>query len=134
MDYKSVLKADLEKGYSKKDLEFLIGLPQNNLAGFLLGNREFSKKNLLKIERWEKSEKPDPLDVHKLMAPAELLGKKTVPAKVKSGQIDKPIQEKTFEQYAQMKIECETIEQWAELKAEISNSPLPSMNKKILLS
>ncbi len=63
MDYKAVLLEDLERGFSKSDLEKLIGLPQNNLSGMLNGNREFSKKSKLKIEKWMASEKPHPLNV-----------------------------------------------------------------------
>ncbi len=63
MDYKAILLEDLDRGFSKSDLEKLIGLPQNNLSGMLNGNREFSKKSKLKIEKWMASEKPNPLDV-----------------------------------------------------------------------
>lgn len=61
MDYIAILKADLEKGYSKADLEKLIGLPKNNLSGILKGDRKLSKKSELKIEKWQASEKPNPL-------------------------------------------------------------------------
>jgi len=61
MDYKELILSDLEKGYSKADLERLIGLPKNNLAGVLKGNKKFSRKSELKIDIWEKSEKPSPL-------------------------------------------------------------------------
>lgn len=64
MDYIKSLEADLEKGYSKSDLEKLIGLPKNNLSGFLKGDRKLSKKSQLKIEKWEASEKPHPLSVN----------------------------------------------------------------------
>lgn len=67
MDYIKSLEADLEKGYSKSDLEKLIGLPKNNLSGILKGDRKLSKKSQLKIERWDKSEKPDPLTLHDLV-------------------------------------------------------------------
>lgn len=67
MDYIKSLEADLEKGYSKSDLEKLIGLPKNNLSGILKGGRKLSKKSQLKIERWDKSEKPDPLTLHELV-------------------------------------------------------------------
>jgi len=63
MDYKAVLQSDLDKGFSKRDLEVLIGLPKNNLSGFMSSKRKFSKKSLLKIEKWENSEKPDPLSI-----------------------------------------------------------------------
>ncbi len=67
MDYIKSLEADLEKGYSKSDLEKLIGLPKNNLSGILKGDRTLSKKSKLKIDKWEKSEKPDPLNLHELV-------------------------------------------------------------------
>jgi len=61
MNYIEILQADLEKGYSKADLERLIGLPKNNLSGILKGNRKLSRKSELKIEKWQASEKPNPL-------------------------------------------------------------------------
>jgi len=64
MDYIKSLEADLEKGYSKSDLEKLIGLPKNNLSGILKGDRKLSKKSKLKIDDWNKSEKPNPLSVY----------------------------------------------------------------------
>lgn len=64
MDYIKSLEADLEKGYSKSDLEKLIGLPKNNLSGILKGSRKLSKKSQLKIDKWEASEKPHPLSVN----------------------------------------------------------------------
>ena len=63
MNWIDEINADLIKGFSKSDLEFLIGLPKNTLAGVLKGNKKFSKKSELKIELWSKSEKPNPLDV-----------------------------------------------------------------------
>lgn len=64
MNYIEVLKADLEKGYSKADLERLIGLPKNNLSGIIKGDRKLSKKSELKIDKWEASEKPNPLELY----------------------------------------------------------------------
>lgn len=55
------IKADLEKGYSKVDLERLIGLPQNSLSGVIAGTKTLSKKSELKVEKFMASEKPDPL-------------------------------------------------------------------------
>lgn len=63
MNYLDVLRADLEKGYSKADLERLIGLPKNNLSGVLKGDKKLSRKSELKIELWEASEKPSPLEL-----------------------------------------------------------------------
>lgn len=62
MDYKLLLETEITNGFSKRDLEYLIGLPKNNLSSFLSGNRSLSKKSFLKIERWITSkDKPDPL-------------------------------------------------------------------------
>jgi hypothetical protein len=63
MDYKAVLLEDLGKGFSKSDLERLIRLPKNSLSGVLSGTKKLSKKSELKIEVWEKSDKPNPLEV-----------------------------------------------------------------------
>ena len=63
MDYKLLLETEITNGFSKRDLEHLIGLPKNNLSSFLSGNRSLSKKSFLKIERWLTSkDKPDPLN------------------------------------------------------------------------
>lgn len=72
MDYIEVLKADLGKGYSKADLEWLIGLPKNNLSGILKGDRKLSKKSELKIDIWMGSEKPSPLEVSRIKDEMEL--------------------------------------------------------------
>jgi len=61
MDYLAVLNAYLQKGFSKSDLERLIGLPKNNLTEILKGNKSLSQKSKIKIELWEASDKPDPL-------------------------------------------------------------------------
>jgi len=63
MDSIQILERDLEKGYSKSDLERLVGLPKNSLSGILKGSKNLSKKSVLKIQAWEKSEKPDPLNL-----------------------------------------------------------------------
>lgn len=63
MNYLEVLRADLEKGFTKADLERLIGLPKNNLSGVLKGDKKLSRKSELKIELWEASEKPNPLEL-----------------------------------------------------------------------
>lgn len=65
MDYIKVLQEDLGKGFNKSDLERLIGLPLNNLSGVLAGKKKLSKKSELKIEVWEKSKKPNPLELIK---------------------------------------------------------------------
>ena len=65
MDWKQVINADLSKGFSKSDLELLIGLPKNTLASLLTDKKKISKKSLLKIDKWNSSEKCSPLDVVK---------------------------------------------------------------------
>lgn len=69
MDYKGLMLTEIGKGFSMSDLEFLIGLPRNNLSSILAGKRYFSKKSLLKIKKWIGSEnKPDPLTFKRLVA------------------------------------------------------------------
>lgn len=63
-DCVQILKDDLEKGYSKSDLERLIGLPQNCLSGIIKGDKKLSRKSEIKVEQWDVSEKPNPLQVY----------------------------------------------------------------------
>lgn len=63
MDYIALLLSDLDLGFSKSELEKLIGLPRNNLSGILKGEKKISKKSALKIEKWASSEKPNPLEL-----------------------------------------------------------------------
>lgn len=63
--YIAILQNDLANGFSKRELEVLIGLPKNSLASILTGKRNLSLKSQLKIKRWEASEKPNPLDIGK---------------------------------------------------------------------
>ena len=57
------IQEQLDLGFTKKDLEILISLPANNLAGFMNGRKRFSKKNQIRIERWlAREDKPDPLE------------------------------------------------------------------------
>lgn len=63
MDILKVLQDDLNNGFSKSQLERIIGLPKNCLSGVLKGDKKLSKKSVLKIEKWEKSEKPNPLGI-----------------------------------------------------------------------
>ena len=65
-DYLSLLRNDLIKGYSKSDLERLIGLPRNCLSGILKGDKKLSKKSEVKIGIWEASEKPNPITLEKV--------------------------------------------------------------------
>ena len=57
------LKADLGSGFSNRQLEYLIGLPQNSLSNIISGKKQLSKKSALKVERFMNSKKPDPLTV-----------------------------------------------------------------------
>lgn len=61
MNHIELLKKDLADGFSKSELETLIGLPQNVLSGIISGKRSLSKKSKLKIERFMTGAKPDPL-------------------------------------------------------------------------
>lgn len=60
MSISEQIQAELDRGFTKADLEFLIGLPQNTLSGVLAGKREFSKKSEIKVAKFLASEKPDP--------------------------------------------------------------------------
>lgn len=61
--YIATLKDDLKNGFSKTQLEILIDLPKNSLASVLTGKRKLSPKSILKIKKWEASEKPNPLEI-----------------------------------------------------------------------
>ncbi|MES2287446.1 MAG: hypothetical protein V4547_17260 [Bacteroidota bacterium] len=83
MNYIELLNADLIKGYSKSDLELLIGLPKNSLSGVIKGDKKLSKISELKIEEWEASKKPSPLQVveaKRSMQLAKLKAETTRPA------------------------------------------------------
>lgn len=68
MNQIEIIKSDLEKGFKKTQLEKLIGLPENSLSGVLSGKKKLSRQSIIKIELWNKSEKPDPLiTLHKLL-------------------------------------------------------------------
>ena len=60
MKHIEIIKSDLEKGFKKTQLEKLIGLPENSLSGVLSGKKKLSRQSIIKIELWNKSEKPDP--------------------------------------------------------------------------
>ena len=57
---KEIIIKDIENGFSKAQLEKLIGIPKNTLASVLSGKRSFSKKTAAKISIWENSDKPNP--------------------------------------------------------------------------
>lgn len=60
MDYVQLLKDEIASGFSKSDLEFLIGLPKNSLSGVINQGRPLSKKSKAKIDVFLQSDKPDP--------------------------------------------------------------------------
>ncbi len=62
-DLVTKLQSDLNAGFTKSDLERLIGLPYNSLSGIMNGKREIPKLAILKIEKWNAGEKPDPLKI-----------------------------------------------------------------------
>jgi hypothetical protein len=65
MDLLNQINSELKRGFSKSELERLIGLPKNSLSGVLLGGKKLSKKSELKVQRFMTSEKPNPLDLEK---------------------------------------------------------------------
>lgn len=62
MNWIKQLNDELERGFSKSDLEKLIGLPKNNLGSILRGKRVLSKISTIKIDRYFAAEKIDPLE------------------------------------------------------------------------
>lgn len=63
MDFIKELNKDLQNGFSKRDLEKLIGLPKNSLSNILRGNKKLSQKSKIKVGKWAASKKPDPLSI-----------------------------------------------------------------------
>lgn len=63
MDLLNQISSELKRGFSKSDLERLIGLPKNSLSGVLMGGKKLSKKSELKVQRFIASDKPDPLEM-----------------------------------------------------------------------
>jgi len=61
MNQIETIKSDLEKGFKKTQLEKLIGLPKNSLSGVLSGRKKLSRLSIIKIDQWNKSDKPDPV-------------------------------------------------------------------------
>lgn len=78
MDVEKIIQEELNKGFSKTDLEKLIGLPQNFLSGFLKGKKRISKKGVLKVEKYLASEKQDPLNLNFTNPPKKIKENKTV--------------------------------------------------------
>lgn len=58
------LNQEIKNGFSKSDLERLIGLTKNSLSSIMSGKKKLSRKSEIKIERFLKSEKPDPLNIN----------------------------------------------------------------------
>ena len=53
MDLRIRFSQEIDKGFSKSDLEKLIGLPKNSLASFLSGDdKRLSRKNRIKSEKF----------------------------------------------------------------------------------
>jgi len=61
MDLLSAIREDLDKGFSKKQLEELIGLPKNCLSNILSGKKKLSLISELKVKKFMENPKPDPL-------------------------------------------------------------------------
>jgi hypothetical protein len=64
MEISEQLNQELKRGFSKTDLEKLIGLPKNFLSGFLKGKKKLSKKAEIKTANWLASDKPNPLELN----------------------------------------------------------------------
>lgn len=63
MSIEEQLQTELDRGFSKSDLEKVIGLPQNFLSGFLKGKKKISKKGIIKVSNYFASGKADPLNI-----------------------------------------------------------------------
>lgn len=61
MDLIQLLKDDLETGFSKSQLEQLIGLPLNSLSSVISGHKTLSKKSQLKVKHFMLNPKSNPL-------------------------------------------------------------------------
>jgi hypothetical protein len=90
MEFVEILKAEVEKGFSKSDLERIIGLPLNHLANVFNGRKSLSKKSQIKIKRYfELYPDIDPLDIpegFKIIKPKE---SKPIIQKVDTNEIKK---------------------------------------------
>lgn len=58
MNFLKELQSELDKGFSKTDLENLIGLSKNSLSGIIRNGRKISKKSEAKITHWLNSKRP----------------------------------------------------------------------------
>lgn len=64
MTTQELLQVELDRGFSKTELEKLIGLPTNFLSGYLKGKKRLSKKCTVKVSNFLSSEsKLDPLNI-----------------------------------------------------------------------
>lgn len=89
MNWIKQLNDELERGFSKSDLEKLIGLPKNNLGDILKGKRVLSKISTIKIDRYFAAEKIDPLEYN-----SKKERKKRTPTKIKKVETVKPKEKK----------------------------------------
>lgn len=78
-------KQELEKGFSIRDLEILIGLPKNSLSSVLVGKKKLSKVSIKKSERYLEK----PTDFFEYLVIKEL-NKKLVNSMEKSNFPDTP--------------------------------------------
>jgi len=61
MEVLDKIRQELERGFTKRELEILMGIPKNNLSSILIGKREISKKGLIRIKKYFELEvKPMP--------------------------------------------------------------------------
>lgn len=73
------IQKDLDSGFTKSDLERLIGLPMNTLSAIMNKKIPLSKLSHLKIIKWSQSEKPNPLTLFRPTNKPKPKKKKTIP-------------------------------------------------------
>ena len=61
------IKQELERGFTKRELEVLMGIPKNNLSGILKGKKKISAKGLIRIQKY--------FDLEKMPIPSEKIEK-----------------------------------------------------------
>ena len=84
MILKDRLRAEIDKGFNKRDLEILIGLPKNCLSYVLRGEGKLSKKSVIKSTRFlDENTELDPFD-EKLVSAIKLIKDNNKPENKKS--------------------------------------------------
>jgi len=52
MEVLDKIRQELERGFTKRELEVLMGIPKNNLSGILKGGKKISAKGLIRINKY----------------------------------------------------------------------------------